>query len=77
MSNSKGRDWTRVLRTSMVGIVGLIVVLACVGAACQWIPLRRDRRLNLISGRLVDVGCHPMHVVCTAEGSLTVVQSTL
>lgn len=50
-----------------------MVLLLCAGAVYQWEELRRDRRLNPMPGRLVDVGGYRLHIDCTGEGSPTVV----
>jgi pimeloyl-ACP methyl ester carboxylesterase len=51
----------------------LVVVLACAGAAYQWIAHNRDVRQNPRPGQLVDVGGYRMHLYCMGQGSPTVV----
>lgn len=56
MHEVRGRVWVRRLWASIVGLFSSILIMASVGAAYQWIALRRDRRQNPMPGRLVDVG---------------------
>ena len=71
----RASNFRRLLRLAGIlgiGLAALIVVLACVGAAYQWVALHRDRRMNPPPGRLVDVGGYRMHLVCTGQDSPTV-----
>lgn len=61
------------VRTSFIGFICLIVLVLGGGAIYQWQALRRNEHLNPMPGRLVDVGGYRLHIVCTGEGSPTVV----
>ncbi len=73
MDSSPGRRLAHLLRASFIGLVCFIVVVLCAGAVYQREALGRDRRLNPMPGRLVDVGGYRLHIDCTGEGSPTVV----
>jgi pimeloyl-ACP methyl ester carboxylesterase len=62
--------WVKII---VVGAMGLVFVLACAGAAYQWIAHNRDMRQNPRPGKLVDVGGYRMHLYCMGQGSPTVV----
>jgi pimeloyl-ACP methyl ester carboxylesterase len=62
--------WTR---RTLIGLGGLIVVAALIGAAYQWIATRNDLAANPPPGRLVDVGGHKLHIWCTGSGEPTVI----
>jgi pimeloyl-ACP methyl ester carboxylesterase len=62
--------WVKIIG---LGSVGVVLVLACAGAAYQWIAHNRDMRLNPPPGQLVDVGGYRMHLYCIGQGSPTVV----
>lgn len=49
------------------------LVLALVGMIYENISEARDRRFNLMAGRLFDVGGHEMHIHCTGQGSPVVI----
>ncbi len=55
------------------GLVSLIVLLACAGALYQWIGGSWDRRSHPPPGTFVVVNGLRMHLVCTGQGSPTVV----
>ena len=71
-SSKHGRilHWAKIIG---LGLVGVALVLACAGAAYQWIAHSRDMRLNPPPGQLVDVGGYRMHLYCIGQGSPTVV----
>jgi pimeloyl-ACP methyl ester carboxylesterase len=54
-------------------LAGLLVLLACAGALYQSIAGMRDRHSNPPPGRFVLVDGLRMHLVCTGQGSPTVV----
>jgi pimeloyl-ACP methyl ester carboxylesterase len=62
--------WTR---RALIGLGGLLVLAALVGAAYQWIATRRDLAATPAPGRLVDIGGHRLHLWCTGSGSPAVI----
>jgi len=64
--------WRWAKRT-LVGLGGLLVVAVSAGAAYQWIATRNDLSANPPPGRLIDVGGHRVHILCTGSGDPTVV----
>jgi pimeloyl-ACP methyl ester carboxylesterase len=64
--------WRWAKRT-FIGLCGLIVVAALTGTAYQWIATRNDLAANPPPGRLVDVGGHKLHILCTGSGEPTVI----
>ena len=52
---------------------GLLILLACAGALYQSTAGMRDRRSNPPPGRFVEVAGLRMHLVCTGQGSPTVI----
>jgi pimeloyl-ACP methyl ester carboxylesterase len=67
------RRWTiRIL----VGLCGLIVAAALVGAAYQWLATRKDLAATPPPGHLVDVGGHRLHLWCTGNGTPVVILDT-
>ena len=52
--------------------IGVILLLAAIGATYQAIESSRDER-EPPAGRLVDVGGHKMHIDCEGQGTPTVV----
>jgi len=60
-------------RRILFGLFVVALVLALLGFLYQNISEARDRRFNRMPGTLVDVGGRKMHIVCTGEGSPTVV----
>ncbi len=56
-----------------LGAICVVVLLACAGAAYQWMAHNRDLRQNPRPGQLVDVGGYCMHLYCIGQGSPTVV----
>ena len=68
--NRRILHWVRIIG---IGAICVVVVLACTGAAYQWIAHNRDVYHNPPPGQLVDVGGYRMHIYCIGEGSPTVV----
>jgi pimeloyl-ACP methyl ester carboxylesterase len=62
--------WTK---RALIGLGGLLVVTALMGATYQWIATRRDLAASPPPGRLVDVGGHRLHLWCTGSGSPAVI----
>ena len=58
------------------GLVGLFVVAALGGATYQWIATRRDLARTPAPGRLVDIGGHRLHVLCSGSGTPSVILET-
>jgi len=54
-------------------LAGLLILLACAGALYQLVGGMLDRHSNPPPGRFVDVDGLRMHLVCTGQGSPTVV----
>jgi pimeloyl-ACP methyl ester carboxylesterase len=71
-SSNHGRilHWVKIIGVAAICVV---VVLACAGAAYQWIAHYWDMRQNPRPGQLVDVGGYRMHLYCIGQGSPTVV----
>jgi pimeloyl-ACP methyl ester carboxylesterase len=62
--------WTK---RALAALAVLAVTAAGAGAVYQWIATRRDLAANPPPGRLVDVGGHRLHILCTGAGSPSVV----
>jgi pimeloyl-ACP methyl ester carboxylesterase len=62
--------WTR---RALIGLGGLLVSTALIGATYQWMATRRDLAASPPPGRLVDVGGHRLHLWCMGSGSPAVV----
>ena len=60
-------------KLALFGLCGLIFAVAVAGATYQWIATRKDLVANPPPGRLVDVGGHRLHILCTGVGSPTVI----
>jgi pimeloyl-ACP methyl ester carboxylesterase len=69
----KTRSWAAWLGYFFSGLLGLLLLLAFVGAIYQKIEYSQDRRMNPPSGQLVDVGGYRMHIDCIGRGSPTAV----
>jgi len=65
--------WTK---RAVAALAALAVTAAGAGAAYQWIATRNDLATNPPPGRLVDVGGHRLHILCTGAGSPAVVLET-
>lgn len=63
----------RWIRRALLGICGLAVLAAALGAAYQWMATRRDLAATPPPGRLVDIGGHRLHLWCSGAGSPAVV----
>src|SRR5262245_23185403 len=63
----------RWVRRGLIGICGLLVLIAVLGTAYQWLATRRDLAAVPPPGRLVDIGGHRLHLWCTGDGSPAVV----
>jgi len=63
----------RLLRIAALVLVGLVVLLAIVGATYQSIATHAEARSFPEAGRLVDVGGYRLKLNCTGQGSPTVV----
>lgn len=57
----------------LLGVVGLIMILAAGGAAYETIMAAGDDERYPARGQLVDVGGSRLHIYCVGEGSPTVV----
>ncbi len=62
-----------VLRWIVRGSLLVLVFLAAVGFFYENISEARDRRFNLMPGKLVNVNGRKMHIDCIGEGSPTVI----
>src|SRR5829696_3823744 len=69
----KGRRVLRWIGRGLVALVGLIAVLALVGASYEAIAAAGDARRYPAPGQLVDVGGYRLHIQCVGAGSPTVV----
>jgi pimeloyl-ACP methyl ester carboxylesterase len=63
----------RWIRRLLIGVCGLVVLIAAVGATYQWMATRRDLAATPPPGRLVDIGGHRLHLWCSGTGSPAVV----
>jgi pimeloyl-ACP methyl ester carboxylesterase len=68
-SGARNRFW---FRCGALALVGLTILLACVGAAYQGIGHWRDSR-RFLGGRIVQAGPIKMNIDCTGSGSPTVI----
>jgi pimeloyl-ACP methyl ester carboxylesterase len=71
--SSSGVRILRWLRRGALALVGLVLLLACVGAAYQLIGNWRDARRFPQRGRFVQAGPIKMNMDCTGSGSPTVI----
>jgi pimeloyl-ACP methyl ester carboxylesterase len=67
------RRWT--LRI-LVGLCGLIVVIAITGATYQWLATRKELAATPPPGHLVDIGGYRLHLWCTGDGAPAVILDT-
>jgi pimeloyl-ACP methyl ester carboxylesterase len=68
-----GRRVLRWIGWGLAAVVGLIAVLALVGASYEAIAAAGDARRYPPPGQLVDVGGYRLHIQCVGAGSPTVV----
>jgi hypothetical protein len=68
-----GRRVLRGIGRTLAALVGLIVVLAVVGAIYESAAEATDVRAYPPPGQLVDVGGYRLHINCVGAGSPTVV----
>jgi pimeloyl-ACP methyl ester carboxylesterase len=61
------------IKRTLVALVILIVVLCLLGFVYESSAELRDRQTYLPPGQLFDVDGHQMHIVCSGEGSPTVI----
>jgi hypothetical protein len=64
------RKW---LIRSLGGLLGLVLVLAVAGSACQTVATTLDERAHPAPGRLVDAGGYRLHLNCAGDGGPTVI----
>ncbi len=60
-------------RRILVGALMLVLILAAAGFIYENISEARDRRFNPMTGTMVDVDGHKMHIDCVGEGTPTVI----
>ncbi len=60
----------------VVGLCSVVVALALVGAAYQWLATRNDLAATPPPGHLVDIGGYRLHLWCTGDGSPVVILDT-
>lgn len=60
-------------RRILLGFVLVVLVAAIAGFIYENVAEARDRRFNPMPGRLVELNGHKMHIVCTGQGSPTVI----
>src|SRR4051794_11883465 len=68
-----GKRVLRWIGRGLAALVGLIVVLALVGASYEAIAAAGDARHYPAPGQLVDIGGYRLHIQCVGAGSPTVV----
>jgi len=73
MSDSVSAPAAHWLRRILVGLLVVVLVAAIAGFIYENVSEARDRRFNHMPGRLVEVNGHKMHILCTGQGSSTVV----
>jgi pimeloyl-ACP methyl ester carboxylesterase len=69
----RGKRVLRGIGWGLAALVGLIVVLALVGASYEAIAAAGDARRYPPPGQLIDVGGYRLHIQCVGAGSPTVV----
>ncbi|MFJ6198097.1 alpha/beta fold hydrolase [Micromonospora sp. NPDC092111] len=62
----------RIVRTG-IAMLAVVLLIAGVGAGYEHLSARGDRQRYPMSGRMVDVGGHRLHLDCTGTGGHTVV----
>jgi pimeloyl-ACP methyl ester carboxylesterase len=60
----------------LVGLCGLIGLVAFTGAAYQWVATRKDLAATPPPEELVDVGRHKLHLWCAGDGTPVVILDT-
>ena len=60
----------------LVGLCGLIGVVALTGATYQWLATRKDLAGTAPLGHLVDIGGYRLHLWCTGDGAPAVILDT-
>ena len=68
-SPARSKSWERTKR-ACIRLIGIAPVLPLAGAAYQFIATKRDERKYPPPGRLVDVGGHRLHILCSGEDGL-------
>jgi pimeloyl-ACP methyl ester carboxylesterase len=63
----------RRLRNAVLTIIGLVILLALLGATYQSIGARVDAERSPEAGRLIDIGGYRLKLNCTGRGSPTVI----
>jgi len=72
-SDSASSPAVRWPRRILVGFVLVVLIAAITGFIYENVAEARDRRFNRMPGRLVEVSGRKMHILCTGEGSPTVI----
>jgi len=72
-SGSRSASSRSLFRRVVVILLVFLLILVAAGFLYENISEARDRRLNPVQGRLVDVGGRNMHIHCTGDGSPTVI----
>ena len=67
---SRLRLW---LKRALLGVAGLIILAVCTGSIWEAISWRNTVANYPPPGKMVDVGGHRMHILCSGTGSPTVV----
>jgi pimeloyl-ACP methyl ester carboxylesterase len=60
----------------LVGLLGLLLLAAFAGAACQWRATRNDLASTPFPGQLVDIGGFRLHLWCSGVGAPAVILDT-
>jgi pimeloyl-ACP methyl ester carboxylesterase len=60
----------------LVGLCGLIVLVALSGTTYQWLATRKDLASTPPPGHLVDIGGYRLHLWCTGDGAPAVILDT-
>ena len=61
------------LKRGLLAVVILIIALSVLGFIYQTAAEASDREAYLPPGQMVEIDEHPMHILCTGEGSPTVI----
>jgi pimeloyl-ACP methyl ester carboxylesterase len=73
MTEKSERGWRRLLRFTLLSLLGLTALLGIAGAAYEAIASARDRHNYPPPGKLVDIGGSKLHIYCTGQGSPAVI----